>query len=84
MFITVAEGRQININKVDEVRCDTKSRTLTFILSTGESISKIYDNFDSFEKAYRLFDGEVYQTAYAVDRLVAEIEDIKEYGIERC
>lgn len=84
MFITVTHGRKININKVDEVRADIKNRCLTFILSSGEQITNCYRNFEEFNAAYSLFDKEVYQTAYAVDRIVTELEDIKEYGIERC
>jgi translation elongation factor EF-4 len=84
MFITVTNERKINSNKIDEMRYNSKTKTITFFLCTGEIIINTYDDIDSFNNAYRLFDSEIHQTAYAVDRLVAELEEIKFYGIKTC
>lgn len=81
MFITVTHGRKININKVDEVKVDVTAKTLTFILATGEQITSVYEDFDSLDEAYRLFDSESYQVAYAVDRAVNELNEIKDIMI---
>lgn len=81
MFITVDKYRRVNSNLISEVKCDVVERSITFILTTGEVIKHSYATKEELEQAYTLFNVESDGVAYAIDRVVFELEDIKNYGI---